>query len=242
MKTFLTTLLIFIVFRTIGQPDEAIHYVSLNHAIHEGQFDGVSPVSWVKGLANFGLGSEEKLKSEVVVLDGKFYKIPASGKVEQLKSDDQLAFAALKQFVPDTTVRFDKPITLEELQNYLSKIIDVNAFSAIRVDATFDHAIFRSFEEQQKPYKPITDITETVFTKENIRGTIVGFFTPKSAEVLNSPAYHFHFIDEARETGGHLKAAVLRMMEIQIDYAQAATIHLPSRESIKHIDLNTTKK
>lgn len=241
MKKILFIIVTFASLNVAAQPDEAIHYISLNHAIQQGQFDGVSPLGWVKDLANFGIGSEEKLRSEIVVLDGKFYKIPASGKAELLKSDDMLAFAAIKDFSADTVIKYDKPITLEALHTYLSSIIDKNAFSAIRIDAIFDNIIFRTFAEQTTPYKPIDQITEIVFSREHMRGTMVGFYTPASAEVLNSPAYHFHFIDHDRSTGGHVKAAVIRFLEIQIDYAQAATIHLPPRETVKHIDLSAIK-
>jgi acetolactate decarboxylase len=219
-------------------PSEAIHYISLNNAIHSGQFDGISPVKWVRDLANFGVGSEEKLRSEVIVLDGSFYKVTASGELTLMKGDDQLAYAALKQFTPDTTIRYEKPFRYDEVLSYLDKVIDLNGFSAIRIDALFDFATFRCYAEQTKPYKPIDEVPEIIFTKQNVRGTLVGFYTPKSANVMNSPAYHFHFIDDEHKNGGHFKTGILRELVIQVDYAQAITIHLPPVESLKHIDLN----
>jgi acetolactate decarboxylase len=221
---------------------EAIHYISLNNAIQQGQYDGVSPLNWVRDLADFGVGSEENLKSEVVAIDGSFYKIGANGEAELMKGDDLLSYAALKNFTPDIIVRYEEPINFEELQRYLDKVVDLNEFSAIRIDALFESATFRCYAEQVKPYKPMDEIPEVNFTKENIKGTLVGFYTPSSASVMNSPSYHFHFIDDERKTGGHFKAGVLRGLVIHIDHAQAITIHLPPSESLDHVDLNKITK
>ena len=39
---------------------------------------------------------------------------------------------------------------------------------------------------------------------EDVRGTLVGFWSPAYAAHFDVPGYHFHVVDEARERGGHV--------------------------------------
>lgn len=225
-----------------NQNDDVIYYASLNHAIYEGQYDGVITAGKLKDYGNFGLGSEEKLAGELIIVDNEFYTIPSDGKAKKMVETDKIAFAAVKNFSTDTTLEINDATDLKRLEATLNNVIDRNAFAAIRIKASFKTIVFRSFVEQEKPYKPIAKVEEVKFNRDDIAGTIVGFFTPKSSEVLNSPNYHFHFIDDQKQTGGHVLGFTISNAIIEIDYANELHIILPQPEQVEHVNLNKPLK
>lgn len=217
---------------------DEIFFASVNYSILKGQYDGVISIDSLKAYGDFGLGSEEKLASELVLIDGKSYGVPASGEAAVMSDNAKIAFAAVKFFRPERQVHASDLTDLDALQKFIDEKIDQNLFIAIRIDGVFNSIEFRSFVEQDKPYQPIDNVKENKFRYENIRGTMVGFFTPKSSQVLNSPNYHFHFIDDERKTGGHILNCNIKKATIALDYTKELHVLLPPRETVKDIDLN----
>ncbi|MCC9136455.1 acetolactate decarboxylase [Pontibacter silvestris] len=217
---------------------DAIFYASLNQAIHLGQYDGAVQVRELKENGDFGVGSGEKLKSELVMLDGVAYSIPASGEASVLPDTAKVSFAAVKHFKSDQEVSISKMLNLNELESYLDSVLTKNSFAAIKVTGKLNSITYRSFYPQQKPYEPTEEVPEKELNRSNIEGTLVGFFTPESAEVLNSPVYHFHFVDNNKTTGGHVLDCTISEARVEIDYAKQLQVALPDPELVQHIDLN----
>lgn len=243
----MTRLIVFVLFGSalIVQSDprfhyqsDALYYASLNEAIQLGQYDGVVSADELKLHGNFGLGSEEKLASELVLLDGVAYGIPADGRVRTIPGHARIAFAATKFFSSEQHVVINKTLSMEQTQALLDSVLTRNAFAAIRIKGKFASIKYRSYEAQEQPYKPISRVPEKLFTKTMQQGTIVGFYTPKAAQVLNSPVYHFHFINTAKTTGGHVHDFILTHAEIDIDYTTELTTKLANPILLQNIDLN----
>ncbi|HEY3405951.1 MAG TPA: acetolactate decarboxylase [Ohtaekwangia sp.] len=226
-----------------AQPADAIHYISLNSAIYLGQYDGTATAADLKKYGDFGVGSEEALSGEIVLLNGTPYTIPATGKAGILNPQRKIPFAAVKFFRSEVMIGLKQNIrTLKQLELYLDSLLDKNRFAAIKITAAFSYVKFRSFYEQPKPYVPLQEASEAFFEEKNFSGILVGFYTPKAADVLNSPTYHFHIIDVDKTTGGHLLECSLKEAKIEIDYATQLVIDLPSPDVMKEINLNQAVK
>lgn len=239
MKILLITMLtIAIASGDSRQRDNALYFVSLNHSIQEGQYDGVATVASLRSHGDFGLGSEDKLSGELVLLDGEFYSIPENGKATRMKDTDSIAFAAVKFFIKDSTFTVNSIGSLKNLEDELKKNIHPNSFAAIRIHGKFETITLRSFHTQHKPYRPVNELPQVKFDRQNLEGTMVGYFTPASAEVINSPPYHFHFIDDGRTTGGHVLDCVVLSGTVEVNYASELRILLPQKSATEHIDLN----
>lgn len=238
MRVLLTIVFMVLLTMCMAQQSDAIHYTSLNSAIYLGQYEGSQTAADLKKSGDFGVGSEERLASELVMLDGKMYSIPASGKAVLMKPEAKIPFAAVKFFKAEKSVTIKRSLTLNELENLLDSLVGRNRFAAIKVTATFSSITFRSYREQQKPYREIGEAEEVFFDYKNMKGTLVGFHTPKSAHVLNSPKYHFHVLDQARTTGGHVTECTLEEARIEIDYSGQLVVDLPTPDKLEHIDLN----
>lgn len=208
------------------KPDP-IYYISLNKAVHMGYYYPTADVGELLQHGDFGIGSEQELATELVILDGKVYGFSANGSAEILKKDDKLAFAATKFFDPEKEITINREMNFAQLQKLLDSVIVYNAFAAIRVDAKFSHIQYQCYAKQEWPYKPTKHATLVQFDQKNVEGTLVGFHTPHPAIALNSPDYHFHFINSGRTHGGHLNKCKVESVTIQVDYADRLEVHLP---------------
>jgi acetolactate decarboxylase len=242
-KTLLFTLLFFLIIAMVPPGDDVISYFSLNHSVRLGQYDGITTVNEVKQHGDFGLGTEEKLATEFVLLDGVAYGIPSDGKVQQLSGETRLAYAVVKKFTADTVFKTSQKFSMSQLKKFLDKTLLKNSFAALCIRGEFSTIECRSFMKEEKPYPPLKHAKERFFNSENLNGTIVGFVTPASAAVINSPVYHFHFVSEKKIMGGHVKKLEMEPgATIEIDYARGIEIKLPSAESTSHIDLHKKSK
>jgi acetolactate decarboxylase len=188
------------------------------------------------------LGSQHGLAGELVLLNGKAYKISVDGKAVSMPDTATLPFAATKFFKAENKWTISRPLNLQQLQSYFDSVINTNLFSAIKITGRFTSIKYKCYYPRQRPYPAIKDMPAKFFDSTNIRGTIVGFFTPKSAAVLNSPDYHFHFINSAYTSGGHVEDCIVENITVEIDYADGLLVKLPQKGSLKDINLNEEMK
>lgn len=209
------------------RPPDTIYYISLNKAVHQGFHEGTADVAELLEHGDFGVGSEAALASELVLLDGKPYAFAADGTVKIMKPEDKLAFAATKFFKPEKKASLGAVKNLRQLQRALDSIITYNSFCAIRITGRFSYVQYHCYDKQKRLHVPTKHATLFVFEEKEVEGTLVGFHTPEIALVLNSPDYHFHFINAARTHGGHLRKCVMENVDIEVDYADHLEAHLP---------------
>jgi len=115
-----------------------------------------------------------------------------------------------------------------------------NIFYAIKVDGVFDYVKARSVPKQDKPYPPLAEAIkdQSVFEFNDVGGTIVGFRCPEYVDGTNVPGYHFHFITEDRQAGGHLLECRLQNVTVQIDYTSRFYMVLPESNDFYQMDLS----
>jgi acetolactate decarboxylase len=220
------------------QAQETIYYVSLNRLVRLGNYDGVRTLSEAKKHGNFGLGSIEHIAAELVLINDTAYQLSADVKTKIMDPNERLPFAAVKFFSADKVVALNKSYSLKKLQNYLDSLLNKNAFAAIRITGEFEKVEYFCYLPQEKPYKPIARAEKKITRQGNISGTLVGFYSPEAAEVINSPVYHFHFINALRNGGGHIQSLEIKNVTIEIDYAEELKIALPDPSIKMNIDLD----
>lgn len=209
-----------------GNPDP-IYYISLNKAVHMGYYYATADVGELLVHGDFGVGSEEELASELVILDGVVYGFNANGTSQILKKDAKVTFAATKFFVPEKKHTINRRMNYKQLQRLLDSVIVYNGFVALKITADFSYVRYHCYAKQEWPYKPTKYATVMEFEERNVKGMLVGFHTPHPSTELNSPDYHFHFMNAERTHGGHLKKCIIENMTIEVDYADRIEVHLP---------------
>jgi acetolactate decarboxylase len=70
-----------------------------------------------------------------------------------------------------------------------------------------------------------------------VRGTLVGIWSPAFAASFAVPGYHFHFLSEDRQSGGHVLDC--QATEVEIDGCAMNEMHvsLPETEDFLKADL-----
>ncbi len=216
---------------------DAIYYASLNRTVRLGHYDGVKTLKEVKQHGNFGLGSIDRIAAELVMVNDTAYQFSYDGKAKVMDDQTKLPFAAVKFFKTEKTYRLDKPYTLKELQHFLDSALYKNSFAAIRISGQFNTVEYFCYLPQEKPYPPIEEAKKKTVFNANTGGILVGFHSPRATEVINSPEYHFHFLNAQRNSGGHLQDCQIKNVIIEIDYADQLIIALPDPLTLTDIDL-----
>jgi acetolactate decarboxylase len=217
--------------------NDGIFYSSLNYSVRLGQFDGVTTLKQLKEHGDFGIGGQHGLAGELVYLNGVAYRIPLSGKAEIMPDSAMIGFAAFKYFKPENKWTVATPLTLDQLQLFIDSVSNTNLFAAIKISGSFTSLKYKIYYPQKKPYPPVLKTPVKIFDSTNIQGTMVGFFTPMAAIVLN-PNYHFHFINSYGTSGGHMVDCVVKNVTIEVDYADELHLKLPPAAAVKDINLN----
>jgi acetolactate decarboxylase len=112
---------------------------------------------------------------------------------------------------------------------------------AVKITGKFSYIKTRSVPSQTRPYLPLLKVLETqpTFEFNDVEGTIIGFRLPAYMDVANSPGYHFHFLNAAKNAGGHLLACNPQEVEIQIDYTDQWYTQLPADQDFYNVDISS---
>ncbi|MGC4004981.1 MAG: acetolactate decarboxylase [Pirellulales bacterium] len=218
--------------------------VSIINALMVGRYDGITPLSELLKHGDFGLGTCDHLDGEMIVLDGKAYKITSEGKVVELPGTETTPFAVVTPF--DAQVKRELPAvgSLEELDARLDGLLtDPDLFYAIRIEGEFDALTVRSVARQNPPYKPLPEVaaSQRVWQYEKVRGTLLGFRSPKWTSGLTVPGYHWHFLADDRTRGGHVLDCEFAAATLAYDRCESWTILLNPTMAVDGADLSTDR-
>src|SRR6516225_9202573 len=184
-----------------------ITQVSVLNDLMIGRYGGVMPIPELLRYGDFGLGTLDHLDGELIVLDGRAYQVRGDGVVVEAGPDRSTLFALVTLFEPDGSLPCPPVGNLSDLGAQLDDALgQQNTFLAVRVDARFAAITLRSVHRQEPPYGPLGDVVEgqSVWTHEEVSGTLVGVRSPAWAGGLNVPGYHWHFLSADRTVGGHV--------------------------------------
>jgi acetolactate decarboxylase len=223
----------------LATPIHTLFQVSTSAALVEGIYQGALRVSRLLSQGDFGLGTFADLDGEMVVLDGVCYQVSAAGTIAPVTGETLIPYAVVTRF--SATFRKD----YQEIPNFgsLTATCDElrdsnNVFYAFRARGTF-HTV------KTRVMKPVSEGTtlkmaasaQQEFRFEELRGTLVGLWAPAFAASFSVPGYHFHFLSEDRQKGGHVLDC--RGSDIEIDGCAMNEMHvsLPETEEFLKADL-----
>lgn len=233
--------------KTAGQQAEVlsrdqITQISVVNALMLGDYDGIMSIKDMLGYGDFGLGTLDHLDGELIVVDGTAYQARGDGSVVEVDPARTTPFAVVTKLQPDGQFRCDSLASLADLDQLLDdKIEHANNFIAIRVDGQFASITVRSVQRQEPPYKPLAQVAKSqgVWTHHDLGGTLVGIRCPAWVHGLNVPGFHWHFISDDRQVGGHVLACHIRHAHIRYDICTNWLVKLPNTQSFNALDLNT---
>jgi acetolactate decarboxylase len=184
-----------------------VYQVSTITALKQGTYDGDITIGELKKHGDFGLGIFNHIDGEMIAVDGQFYQAKADGKVYKVQDAAKTPFADVCFFRQERRIVLLKLENLKKIKKVLDKIIpSIKGIHAIRIRGLFPFVKVRSVRAQQKPYPGLAEVIkqQIIFELHNVRGTLVGFRFPRSMAGINEIGYHFHFITDDKQAGGHV--------------------------------------
>ena len=202
-------------------PDrDRITQVSVINALMLGRYDGVMPIPELLRYGDFGVGTLDHLDGEMIVLDGRAYQVRGDGVVAEVGPGRSTPFAVVTPFDGDGEFPCPQVASLADLDARLDEALpQKNNFVAIRVDGRFASITLRSVHRQEPPYRPLAEVakSQSVWTHEDLSGTLVGIRCPAWVGGLNVPGYHWHFLSDDRKVGGHVLDCRVREGRVRHD-------------------------
>lgn len=194
-----------------------------------GLLEGTTTIGNLLTHGDTGIGTGEGLDGELIILDGIAYKVGSSGVAERVGEDFTMPFAnvhhAAFQYQCE---RAD--IGLEDLNK---RIVEANGrantFFSVIVRGTFSFIKTRAVIKQQMPYPKLVEVADrqAMFLRHDVKGTMLGYFSPVMFHGAAVAGFHEHFLSDDRMFGGHVLDAVLNHGRIYSQVFDTLVQHLP---------------
>jgi acetolactate decarboxylase len=225
--------------RTTVTVDDALVQFSLLASLAAGDYLDGPRLSELLAVGDFGIGTFHRLDGEMIVLDGHVYQASADGVIRQPSLDVTAPFAAVTFFDEDGRVENLAAHSLDLLDARINQSLPHrNLPYALRIDGEFSELTLRSVPAQNPPYEPLVDVVKQQVTWEhhNLRGTLVGLHCPGWIGNLNVTGYHWHFLSEDRQIGGHVLACQLKQGTLRYDACRSLVVRLPESDVFDRFD------
>lgn len=221
---------------------ETLFQLSSIGALMAGVLDGDMTCRELALKGDTGLGTFNALDGEMIMLDGEIWQVRVDGIPVKADPAQSVPFAVAAFFKTDAAIQIENAADLAALGRRLDdKLPTLNIMYAVRISGTFAYLKTRSVPAQQKPYPSLTEAVarQTVFELENARGTMIGFRFPIYMSGVNVAGWHFHFITDDRDAGGHVLDCSFETATAQIDELHGFDLRLPADKSFYEAELGT---
>jgi acetolactate decarboxylase len=209
---------------------ESFYQVSTMSGLKKGLYHGCVSYADLRRKGDFGIGTLDGLDGEMVAVGGEFFQIRADGKAYAIPDAAKTPFAVVVFFKPHVSGVVHSAEGLPELQDALDRLIPCKDVPyAVKVTGLFSLAHVRSVPRQNEPYPDLgTALHHQVeFDLRRVRGTLVGFRFPQYMEGVNAPGYHFHFITDDKQAGGHVLNCSGEDLKVELAPADRLLMEMP---------------
>ena len=215
--------------------------VSLFSVLLSGRYGGVITLAELKKLGNMSIATMDRLDGEMQMIDGVVYQACADGHVYLPGDDATIPFGTVAEFHAERKVRLADIPSYELFEEHMAKCCPrENCPLAVHFTGEFRRMKVRTVGRQEKDGLGLADAAknEAVFDLADCSGDLVGFRLPGYVAGVNAPGWHLHFVDTARQHGGHVVNFSLRTGELRYCHADDFQIRLPAPEVLSGLDLS----
>lgn len=233
-----------VVDRTLAEAFElgghTIYQVSTAGALAQGVFNGALTVALLEEHGDFGLGTFEGLDGELILIDGTCYRATYGGVITEVDTGRAVPYAVVTRFTADSVFELDGVTSLTDLESELDGTrSSQNLFLAIKGQARFKTLAMRA-ACPAAPGEGLLDATQhqSEFEAEDVTGTLVGFWTPGYADQVAIGGYHFHFISDDRNLGGHVLNVSADHLSVSVQTETSIHLAIPETSEFRSADLS----
>lgn len=116
-------------------------------------------------------------------------------------------------------------------------LVDDESIDVFRVHGRFSAITTRAIDLQQPPFKPLAELisTQHEYPMTNVTGTLVAIRAPKSYGPITIPGYHFHFITDDHQRGGHVLSCTVESGTVEFQRPTEWILWFPPRSKARPI-------
>jgi len=200
--------------------DRIVFHYSVMNAMRNGAYTGEMTIGELREKGDFGIGTYNYLDGEMIILDNVFYRVDDLGTVEIASKERLIPFASVAFFKPDIKFELKNVKDMQELQNeVIKRLPSSNKIYAIRIDCEFENITVGGAKRLNvDDTTGLAEVMKTrpLFVKQDVSGTMVGFYSPSYLSAVDLTPFHFHFISNDRKYGGHLMSGKFGMTTIKV--------------------------
>jgi acetolactate decarboxylase len=200
-------------------------------ALVEGIYQADTTRAQIRRHGDLALGTFDQLDGELVMLDGRAYRVAGDGSVQAVADTVRSPFVVATRFCElSQDELLDGCTDQQDLLAPLGQLLpSPNMMYALRVEATFAWVRTRSVPRQER-YRPLVEVTraQPTFERHQVAGTRVGFYTPAFMASLNVPGFHLHFLSDDVTFGGHLLQCRASRARVRLQVLRHLCMDLPS--------------
>jgi acetolactate decarboxylase len=212
--------------------DHRVHtlfQVSTSGALVSGRFGGVVSAAVILQYGDFGLGTFAGFDGEMIVVDGRVYRVKSDGDVFEAGADALAPFAVVTRFDPDLDITIAAAPTLARLHALCDAArASSRLFCAVRLDGRFERVRTHAVSAQPAGARCVDAAKmQHAFTFNDVDGTLIGIWSPGFSSAFSVPGYHFHFLSQDRTKGGHLLDCASRELRLRLEKLTDFHLALP---------------
>lgn len=199
-------------------------------ALMAGNMGGTITVNELLKHGNTGIGTFDGLNGEVIILDGEVYQAVSDGHVNHVTTRDaKMPFASVHFPDHPATVKLDQ-VNFDLLNG---RFVDdhqlSNVFAFLQLHGHFEKVHTRIAPKQERPYPSLLEVAkgQPEFHKEDVDGTILGYYAPDVFGSITAAGWHLHFISDDRQFAGHLLGFSAAHLEGGLQIFDTLEQHLP---------------
>ena len=216
-------------------------------ALMAGLYEGNMTIDELLQHGDFGVGTLDGIDGELIVLDGKAYQAKGDKTLLAVPGNATVPYAAVLPHQADIRFSQTTAINEEELKAAIEQhFAGENLFYSVKVTGKFSKMHVR-MAPGAKPGERFVDVSrnQPEYTEENISGTIVGLWTPAIFHGVSVAGFHWHFINDSKDFGGHILDFEMESGQIELGQVdqlnQAFPIH--NQAFLKaHLNVDQLKK
>lgn len=226
--------------------DGSLFTVGVGAGLIGGLYDGFYSYKLLKKHGDFGLGAPDKLDGELMIFKGKIYQTQNSGKTFEVDDKQLTPFAMVNFFHTDIKLTPNKSMNKAELFHYLDSVLtNVNGMYAIHISGKFGYLKTRAFPPvKEHDHTPLADMLslQHFFEFKEAQGDLIGYRLPSFMDNTNIAGYHFHYLSQQKDAGGHIIELKTSDIVIEIDVLDSYTVQVPVTKDFQHFDFKKNRE
>ncbi|WP_436854449.1 acetolactate decarboxylase [Staphylococcus caeli] len=210
-----------------------------------GLLEGTATIDEILAHGDLGIGTLTGSDGEVIIVDGKAYHANEYGQFKKLSGNELTPFATITPFKADDQFDVRHITDSEALLNKVQQhALSDNIFIAVKITGKFEMMHVRMMPKQEPPYTKLIESAkrQPEYTKEQVYGTVVGFYSPHLFHGIAAGGFHLHFVDDDTSFGGHVLDFEMNHGTVALSNIETLEQHFPvNNQTFLETDIDYTR-